>query len=813
MNLFQFKQNFSILMIFIIGVVLSLLGFWNSNRLEQQTQDASVSMLLEDRQNLLETRIATTVEILDTLGNVIANSEQLAEDSFTSFAYPIVERHSEFWALHWAPLVSHEQRPDFEHYLVQKGRRLGITELEPLTNSQSPSAKRDFYFPVKFTAPLAPNESIIGFDIRSRASTRTLIDQTLNNPLNSASSKPFKLIQDNEGSSSVLLFRPVFNIAPAPSDAARRKRHIRGYVVALIKPQTILDVLSKNDKGIKTQLFDITDAQPIEIGASPQIIAQPDWLTRRLQFDSQGRKWQLHISISTHHPLLEGNQNMAIWVLIAGLGFTFILTLILLRLSHAHRQITQERDRAQNYLDTVETIMVALDKRGRVTMINRKGREILGYDESELLGCFWYKARFMLGSEGFYSRHLQSINEGVLTKENAYTESFIKDKQGDKHLIAWHHRIEFDVNNKPSGILSAGEDITQKFDSRSHDQIRARALQSTFEGLPLEQTLGQLLKDIEAINPGTQCSILRLDQAEQHLLECAAPSLPDGYNRAIHGVAIGEGVGSCGTAAFLQQRVIVEDIQTHPYWADYKGLAATYDLGSCWSEPIFGKKGRLLGTFAIYHDAPSAPRERDLNLIATTSDFVGLLIEENQAEIDLKRMATTDELTALPNRREFFKTLELELQRAKRYSRQLSVCMLDLDYFKAVNDQYGHSAGDCALKKIAEVIESVLRQSDMAGRLGGEEFGILLPDTQEADALAFAERLRQAIADKTIEYQEQQLRITASIGVTSLQLNSKITRASELLSAADRCLYHVKHNGRNQVSNIPTDLHIELIEQ
>lgn len=290
---------------------------------------------------------------------------------------------------------------------------------------------------------------------------------------------------------------------------------------------------------------------------------------------------------------------------------------------------------------------------------------------------------------------------------------------------------------------------------------------------------------------------------------CSAPSLPEAYNAAIDGVEIGDGIGSCGTAAFRQERVIVEDIQQHAYWAAFKELAAEHELGSCWSEPIFGKKGRLLGTFAIYHANVCAPIDRDLSLISKTTDFISLIIEEQQTETELKRMATTDELTSLPNRRKFLATLEAELTRAKRYERQLSLCMLDLDHFKKINDRYGHHVGDTVLSNVAATMQSMLRETDMAGRLGGEEFGILLPDTQEEHAVILAERIRLAIEALEINHQGESLKCTASIGVSSLALSSELTQSSELLSTADYCLYDAKQSGRNRVSNVPAELNFK----
>jgi signal transduction histidine kinase len=113
------------------------------------------------------------------------------------------------------------------------------------------------------------------------------------------------------------------------------------------------------------------------------------------------------------------------------------------------------------------------------------------------------------------------------------------------------------------------------------------------------------------------------------------PSLPDFYNTAIHGLAIGLGVGSCGTAAYLGERVVVEDIQNHPYWAPYKALAAKAGLGACWSQPIKDSSEKVMGTFAIYHQHPQTPLESDIKLITQTAQLATIVIEAKRADQEL----------------------------------------------------------------------------------------------------------------------------------------------------------------------------------
>jgi diguanylate cyclase (GGDEF)-like protein/PAS domain S-box-containing protein len=148
--------------------------------------------------------------------------------------------------------------------------------------------------------------------------------------------------------------------------------------------------------------------------------------------------------------------------------------------------------------------------------------------------------------------------------------------------------------------------------------------------------LGELALHVEALHPGMICSILLLDSDGKTLRTGAAPSLPNFYNMAIDGLEIGDNVGSCGTAAFRGERVIVDDIQQHPYWTPYRDLASKAGLRSCWSQPFKDKNGKVLGTFAIYHRQQTQPTENELTLITGYANLAQLAIESNRAQNDLR---------------------------------------------------------------------------------------------------------------------------------------------------------------------------------
>jgi diguanylate cyclase (GGDEF)-like protein len=172
--------------------------------------------------------------------------------------------------------------------------------------------------------------------------------------------------------------------------------------------------------------------------------------------------------------------------------------------------------------------------------------------------------------------------------------------------------------------------------------------------------------------------------------------------------------------------------------------------------------------------------------------------QRQEIEQKLLEMATTDVLTGLCNRRRFLEMAEQELSRAKRYGHCLAMMVLDLDLFKQVNDTYGHQVGDEVLKNLAEVGSACLRRVDLMGRVGGEEFAVLLPETDLEAALPVAERLRQAVEYSCVHLPEGEVCCTVSIGVAQSTPQSELSLET-LLKLADDALYAAKKAGRNRV--------------
>ncbi|WP_328648948.1 SpoIIE family protein phosphatase [Amycolatopsis sp. NBC_00348] len=209
-----------------------------------------------------------------------------------------------------------------------------------------------------------------------------------------------------------------------------------------------------------------------------------------------------------------------------------------------------------------------------------------------------------------------------------------------------------DAAGAVTGVRVIGVETTQiKHAQRLTAEHRA-LLEQIARQAPLADVLDGMAATIEHLTPDVLVSVLLADPDGRHLRHGAAPSLPGFYNEAIDGIATGEGVGSCGTAAHRRQTVIVTDIGADPFWADFRDLAGRAGLAACWSTPILGRDGRLLGTFAMYHRAPRAPQANDLALARLFAETAALAIERHEAErarlvAEEKERAIRDDLAFL----------------------------------------------------------------------------------------------------------------------------------------------------------------------
>lgn len=272
-------------------------------------------------------------------------------------------------------------------------------------------------------------------------------------------------------------------------------------------------------------------------------------------------------------------------------------------------------------------------------------------------------------------------------------------------------------------------------------------------------------------------------------------------------------------------------------WGEPSLNEATFTLRDCWAlrraqphwvrdarhEPLCGHvasvsksvfpylcvplvaQGKLLGLLHVQRlknetgtTGASGSAQSGLNLAAAVAEEVGLALSNLTAREVLHEQSIRDPLTGLHNRRFLEDTLLRELARAKRKTHALSIVLLDIDHFKRINDTFGHGAGDMVLRRLGLVLQAYVRESDIACRVGGEEFALLLPEGPLPIATQRAEDIRKAVSDMTLKHDDQDLGVvTVSLGVATFPDHG--TTADALIRAADQVLYEAKRKGRNRV--------------
>ena len=211
--------------------------------------------------------------------------------------------------------------------------------------------------------------------------------------------------------------------------------------------------------------------------------------------------------------------------------------------------------------------------------------------------------------------------------------------------------------------------------------------------------------------------------------------------------------------------------------------------------------GRVNGVLTVESNVVDQFRERDLQMLSIVGRSAALALENAELHKRTEELTIIDELTGAYNYRYFVRKLQEEKRRAMRYDLPLSLIMVDIDWFKKLNDTYGHEAGNEVLRSLARTIAQCIRDVDIFVRYGGEEFAVILPQTLRREAMILAERIRTQVEETRIETRAAgQLRITVSVGVSSFPENGR--PEEELVSIADQALYRAKGEGRNQVSVI-----------
>ncbi|UVK37532.1 EAL domain-containing protein [Mesorhizobium sp. AR10] len=459
-----------------------------------------------------------------------------------------------------------------------------------------------------------------------------------------------------------------------------------------------------------------------------------------------------------------------------------------------NRQIVDERISLQALIDWVPDYLWVKDTESRFIVVNRALAVDSGRDKtSDMIGLTDFDLHAPELAQKFRLIEQRVLRSGQPLIDE---EEFFVDASGAGKWLSSTKVPLRNVQNDIFGLVGIAHDITARKQADVLRNGQAHILEMIATSAPLEDVLDHLMRLVESQLTGIIGSVLLLDKDGTHLRHGAAPGLAKDYTALIDGIAVGPKVGSCGTAVYRREPVIVADIMRDPLWEDYRELVAPYGYRSCWSTPILAHQGAVIGVFAMYSMTVREPIEAETRLIEFTTRIAGIAIERKLAEDQIHFMANHDVLTGLPNRALLEDRLSQAVLYAQRYDRWVTVVFIDLDNFKLVNDTLGHNAGDVLLKTVASRMVECVKATDTVVRLGGDEFVIVLFDQPtNADLIAETlQKIRTAIAEP-VHIGKHRLRTTASIGIANYPKDG--TSPDTLLANADAAMYRAKEFGRD----------------
>ncbi|MGI2033315.1 diguanylate cyclase domain-containing protein [Rhizobium panacihumi] len=466
-------------------------------------------------------------------------------------------------------------------------------------------------------------------------------------------------------------------------------------------------------------------------------------------------------------------------------------------LGEDHAHLMQRALDAAAILDDFPEFFYIKDRRSRYVYVNAATATASGP----------YAATGMLGTTIFDHIRLEKAEEIFMLEQNLMSsgkgflerEEFIEILDRDPIWLLTTKTPLFNDAGEVIGLLGVSRDITERKRQEELRRCHATLLEMIARGQPLPNVLETLSRLVEQQLGDVCASVLLMEEGTDRLRHGAAPSLPETYVKLIDGIEIGPRTGSCGTAAWRQSRVIVSDIENDPLWHSFADLALVFGFRACWSMPIMGPDGAVLGTVALYARSVREPTPLELEVMSVATDIAGIAIERTRNEERIRHMAHHDALTGLPNRALFWTQFNRVLLEAKRERRKVTVAYIDLDNFKQINDRHGHAAGDEVLKVLAGRLAACVRASDLLVRLGGDEFAIVFPNSfqDEPHVVRRLQEVRIALSSPVL-IEGKTIRPSCSMGAAFYPQDGD--NPESLLASADRAMYDAKQLGRDRLS-------------
>ena len=421
----------------------------------------------------------------------------------------------------------------------------------------------------------------------------------------------------------------------------------------------------------------------------------------------------------------------------------------------------------------------------RTTYVNAGFTRLLGYEPIQVLGR---RPAEVLGGPHTDSHVVNALGEFAATGQELQTQVLVYASNGRPVWVSAMMNPVRRATGELEHVVGVLTDITH---TKMHEVLQHKVLDAMAHDVPLHDVAMLLCREIERITPGVTVTLIELDSSDC-MQVLAAPSMPAEILNLTNGVPIGPEVGCCGVAAATGVPALSQDIGSDPRWEPVRDAFVAHGLRACWSNPIKARDGTVLGTLAFYYHEQRGPDALHERLVDAGLHLCALLLERERERAHIHQLAYYDALTGLANRSMLRAQAERMLHAAQRTGTPLALAFIDLDRFKQINDTLGHPAGDALLRAVAARLEQTARGSDVAARMGGDEFVLVLPQCSASQAAIAAERLLAAIA-QPLEVNGSTLHPRASVGIATYPEDG--SDADSLLRCADLAMYQAKTEG------------------
>ncbi|RPJ36422.1 MAG: diguanylate cyclase, partial [Chloroflexi bacterium] len=482
------------------------------------------------------------------------------------------------------------------------------------------------------------------------------------------------------------------------------------------------------------------------------------------------------------------------------------------RVAQRTAEIQSTSQRLQTVLTTLPVGIVIAGEDGKIIEINQAARDL--WDREAIAGMpinDWEHIK------AWWSETGEPVAPGAAPLERAISEGKItlaamldiQTRSGTSKTILSSAVPIFDAKGKSTGGVGVIQDITAQraleqralYAARDAQQRAEeleglhRATAALLSTLDLDELLCQILDAAQSAIPAAEKGMLHLVSPSTGQLQVRATlGFSDERIQVIHSP---KGPGYPAWVVRERKPMLVADTQDSPVAKSLQGMPSEMgDVRSIILAPLYVGE-QVLGTLSLSANEPNAFSESNLRLLASFAATTTAALQNAILHAEIKQLAVTDPLTGQLNRRAFFDLGQRELERFLRFNHPLSAVMIDLDRFKDINDTFGHAAGDQILRMLAERCRGTIRETDIFGRYGGDEFALLLPDTDIFVAESIARRIRDAVANMPWLTEQGMVPVAASLGVAPAVKRHK--SLEDLLADADRALYQAKAGGRNRV--------------